>query len=217
MVVAQEMNFCAASAFCEPAGTASDQAHSQLPRLPRPLSGASAKPTLSATRRVLRVGHEGGGDGGVDPHAALARIEQRQVLVEAVRRGAGRTGILHQVDVEVERVLPLRLVELGLPVLVEPAGAEGVRHGRQEGHVLAPAGLAAQADAVDLAGLVGHLAGGVGDEVPGRRVGHRQPGLLEQVLAIHDHRAFAVEGRGDRACRPRRGRARMAGRRSSTS
>ena len=28
---------------------ASDQAHSQLPRLPSPLSGASAKPTLSAT------------------------------------------------------------------------------------------------------------------------------------------------------------------------
>ena len=34
--------------FFEPAGTASDQAHSQLPRLPRPLSGAKAKPTLSA-------------------------------------------------------------------------------------------------------------------------------------------------------------------------
>src|SRR5688500_3669747 len=43
------MNFCAASVFCEPAGTASDHAHSQLPRLPRPLSGARAKPTLSAT------------------------------------------------------------------------------------------------------------------------------------------------------------------------
>ncbi len=49
MLVAQETNFCAASTFCEPAGTASDQAHSQLPRLPRPLSGARAKPTLSAT------------------------------------------------------------------------------------------------------------------------------------------------------------------------
>src|SRR5690606_41865343 len=47
--VAQAMNFCAASAFSEPAGTASDQAHSELPRLPRPASGASAKPTLSAT------------------------------------------------------------------------------------------------------------------------------------------------------------------------
>src|SRR3954467_3435126 len=43
------MNFWAASTFCEPAGMASDQAHSQLPRLPSPVSGASAKPTLSAT------------------------------------------------------------------------------------------------------------------------------------------------------------------------
>ena len=43
------MNFSAASTLCEPAGTASAQAHSQLARLPRPLSGASAKATLSAT------------------------------------------------------------------------------------------------------------------------------------------------------------------------
>ena len=43
------MNFSAASAFFELAGTARLQAQSQLPRLPRPLSGASAKPTLSAT------------------------------------------------------------------------------------------------------------------------------------------------------------------------
>src|SRR5271163_958982 len=49
------MNFSAASILAEPAGTASDQAHSQLPRLPRPLSGASAKPTLSATLESLPV------------------------------------------------------------------------------------------------------------------------------------------------------------------
>ena len=49
MEVAQAMNFLAASSFWVPAGTASDQAQSQLPRLPRPVSGASANPTLSAT------------------------------------------------------------------------------------------------------------------------------------------------------------------------
>src|SRR5215217_5581761 len=43
------MNFSAASAFWLLFGIASDQAQSQLPRLPRPVSGASAKPTLSAT------------------------------------------------------------------------------------------------------------------------------------------------------------------------
>ena len=141
-----------------PAGMASDHAHSQLPRLPRPVVGRQRVADLVGDGRVLRVGHEGGGDGGVDPHAALALLEQRQVLVEAVGRGARRAGVLHQVDVELQRVLPFRLVELRLPVLVEPARAEGVRHGGQEGHVLAPAGLAAQADAVDAVGAVGHLA-----------------------------------------------------------
>ena len=43
------MKALAAARFSEPAGIASDHAHSQLLRLPRPLSGASAKPTLSAT------------------------------------------------------------------------------------------------------------------------------------------------------------------------
>ena len=43
------MNFFAASVASEPAGIASDQAQSQLLRLPSPLSGARANPTLSAT------------------------------------------------------------------------------------------------------------------------------------------------------------------------
>lgn len=43
------MNCLAASTFCEPAGIARFQAQSQLARLPLPVSGASAKPTLSAT------------------------------------------------------------------------------------------------------------------------------------------------------------------------
>ena len=43
------MNFSLASTLLELDGMPSDHAHSQLPRLPLPASGASAKPTLSAT------------------------------------------------------------------------------------------------------------------------------------------------------------------------
>ena len=44
--------------------------------------------------------------------------------------------------------------------------------------------------------LVGDLARGLADEVPGRRLGHLEAGLLEQVRAVHDHRALAIERRG---------------------
>ena len=47
--VAHSINCFAAASFCVPAGTAKAQAHNQLERTPIPLSGASAKPTLSAT------------------------------------------------------------------------------------------------------------------------------------------------------------------------
>src|SRR5262249_51552958 len=47
--VAQAMNFCAASVFCEPEGMASDQAHSQLDPLHVTAHGAGANPTLSGT------------------------------------------------------------------------------------------------------------------------------------------------------------------------
>ncbi len=105
-------------------------------------------------------------------------------------------GVLHQVDVELQRVLPFRLVELRLPVLVEPARAEGVGHGGQEGHVLAPAGLAAQADAVDVGGAVGDLAAASPMNSQVGASGMCQPGLLEQVLAVHDEGRLAVERRG---------------------
>src|SRR5579862_4768107 len=49
------MNFSASATLLEPAGMASDHAHSQLPRLPLPSSGARAKPTLSATVESLPV------------------------------------------------------------------------------------------------------------------------------------------------------------------
>ena len=103
--------------------------------------------------------------------------------------------LLDQVDVELGGGLPLLRIELRLPVHVEPARAEGIGKGGDEGHVLAPAGLAAQADAVDAVLLVGDLVGRLLDEVPGRAFRHLQAGLLEQVGAVHRHRALAVERR----------------------
>jgi hypothetical protein len=91
--------------------------------------------------------------------------------------------------------VPFRPRELGMPFLVEPARAEGVCHGRQQRHVFAPPGLAAQADAVDVAGLVCDLCRRRLDEVPGRFCRHGQPGLIEQVAAIHEHRTLAIERR----------------------
>src|SRR5215470_5698651 len=49
LLVAHATNFSAASTFLELAGTASDQAQSQLEFFPNPAFGATAKPTLSAT------------------------------------------------------------------------------------------------------------------------------------------------------------------------
>ncbi len=86
--------------------------------------------------------------------------------------------------------------ELGFPLLVEQTRAERIRHGGQEGHVLAPAGLAAQAYAIDLGGSVREFLGRVDHEVPCRLLGHRQPGRGKEVLAVHDHRALAIERRG---------------------
>ncbi|MNI08107.1 hypothetical protein D3C73_611310 [compost metagenome] len=148
---------------------------------------------LVGNLRVLRVRYEGCSDGCVDPHAALALLEQRQVFVEAVGRSTGWAGFLHQVGIELQRCLPFRLIELGLPVLVEPAAAEGVVERRHEGHVFAPAGFAAKAHARDVVAAIGDLLRRIGDEFPGRAFRHLEAGLFEQVLAVHDHGGFAVE------------------------
>ncbi len=87
-------------------------------------------------------------------------------------------------------------VELGFPILVEPACAERIGHRGQEGHVFAPARLAAQADAIDFVVFVGHRCGGFFDVAPCWRVGHFHPGIGHKVLAIHHHRAFAIKRRG---------------------
>ena len=84
-------------------------------------------------------------------------------------------------------------VELGAPILVKPSRAKGVRHGGQEGHVLAPARFTAQANAINTVVLVGHRGSGFVDEAPGRCLGHLKTGLLHQVCAVHNHRAFAIK------------------------
>src|SRR5882757_7390807 len=99
-------------------------------------------------------------------------------------------------SIESESPLPLRSVELRLPLLVEPAAAEGIGESRQESHVLAPAGLAAEANAISLGGGIGDLRRGRLDEIPGRLLRHGEAGLGEEILAVHQHGALAVEGRG---------------------
>ena len=145
---------------------------------------------------ILRVGHEGCRHRGVDPHAALAGLEEGEVFVEAIGRCTGRAVLVHQVEVIRQRLLPGCAIELRLPLFIEPAGAVGIGHGGQEGHVLAPAGLAAQADAVLFLALVRHLLGGLLDEVPGGRSRHIETGGLHQIGAIHHHGGLAVERRG---------------------
>ena len=103
---------------------------------------------------------------------------------------------MHEVDVGGQRCLPFRAVELRLPLLVEPARAVGIGHGGEERHVLPPAGFAAEAHTVDSGGFVRDLLRCVDDEIPGRCIRHRQPGLLEQIGAVHRERALPVEWRG---------------------
>ena len=101
----------------------------------------------------------------------------------------------HHVDEEVQRVGPFLRVELGLPLFVKPAGAERIRHRRDEGAAFTPTRLAAQADAIDFVVAVGHRDGRFANEVPRWRVGHFEAGRFHEIGAIHDHRAFAVERR----------------------
>jgi hypothetical protein len=138
----------AASSFWVPAGIARAQAQSQLAFLP-PSVRRQREADAVGDGRIVGIGHEGRRNGGVDPHAALALLEQRQVLVEAVGRIASGPDSFHHVDEEGQRLVPLRLIELGVPVLVEPACAERVAGHCDEGAAFTPAGLAAQADAVD--------------------------------------------------------------------
>ena len=143
--------------------------------------------------RFLRVVELAGRRGSIDPHAALAAGEQCQVLVEAVGSRARRAVLAHHVDVEVDGLAPGRGIQLRFPLLIEPAAAEAVDHGTQHRHVLAPARLAAQADAVDAFIRGVELGGPVVDLAPGRLLGHLDTGLLEEVLAVVEHGAFAIE------------------------
>ena len=190
------MNFCAASAFLVPAGIASAQAQSQFAPFVRRAVRALRERDLVGDLALLGIGDERGGDGRVDPHAALALVVERKDLVEAVRARSRRAVLLQQVDVGGDRVMPRLALELRLPAHVEPLAAVAVDHGGDERHVVAPARLAAQADAVDARLRVVDLGRGVAHLVPGRPLGEGHAGLVGQVLAVHQHRALAVERRG---------------------
>ena len=49
---------------------------------------------LVGNLEILRIGDGRGGDRGVDPHAALASVKQREILVKAVRARARRAGLM---------------------------------------------------------------------------------------------------------------------------
>ncbi|RMW08050.1 hypothetical protein ALP03_03491 [Pseudomonas amygdali pv. tabaci] len=146
---------------------------------------------------LLLVGHERTGNAGVDPDGALAAVEQRKVFVEAIAGGTRRAGLLHGVDVEVQRILPLWLIELWRPLLIEPASAKGVGQRGDQRHVLAPASLAAQAETVLFLGPVSQFASEFGNLCPGWAFGHGQAGGLEQVGAVVSDRSFSIERQGE--------------------
>ncbi len=69
------------------------------------------------------VGEVSRGAGRVDPHCGLAVGEQGTALVMPVRARPRWAVVLQQTHVEGNRLLPLRRVDLRLPLLVEPAAA----------------------------------------------------------------------------------------------
>src|SRR5207237_1799285 len=82
----------------------------------------------------------------------LAGLVLPAALVEARVRGVLLAGVMDQVDVELERVLErrrvhLRLVDRAIRLRRPPGSAEGVEYRRERRTQIAPAGLAAQADA----------------------------------------------------------------------
>src|SRR5262249_1317879 len=116
---------------------------------------------------------------------------------ESRRRGTDLTRLVDQVDVEVDGLADLGAGELRVPVLVEPAAAEGVDDGVERSQYLAPTGLAAQADTRVRDALRLDRLGPVCDLRPLRLVvrGLRNldAGLFEHVLAVHQERRLAVE------------------------
>ena len=73
--------------------------------------------------------YEGRSNRCVDPHATLAGLEQRKIFREAVATRSLWPRFLQYVDVVIERALPLRLIELWVPLFVKPAGTKRVGHG----------------------------------------------------------------------------------------
>ena len=184
------MNCHAASWSVVLTGMARVQAHSQ----------PECVGLLGRSQCEGRVGHdvlgeEAGGHGGVVPHGDLALFVERLALVEAGVGSVVFAGVVEEVDVEVQRFGELGLIDLrctdGAVVVGQPPGAtEGVEHGGEGGAEVAPAGLAAQADAGHLVGV--DLASNFRDLVPGGSVRH----VVDDVRAVHHERRLGVERRG---------------------
>lgn len=126
----------------------------------------------------------------------MAAGEQGQVLVEAVAGHARRTVLSADVDVEPDRVLPSPTVVARLPLHVEELAAPDIAQYPHDGHVLAPAGLAPEAEAIGPVRLVVQLGRELCDLTPGWIGRHLHCGLLEQVGAIERQRALRIEGQG---------------------
>jgi len=141
-----------------------------------------------------RIGFQSAGcGGGVVPHGDLALAHVVQAFGEP---GLGRprfTVLAHQLGVKLDRCGEFRRVDLCVPVLVEPGSAEGVDHRGQRREDLAPAGLAAQADALH-ARRCAVCPGGQGrDFIPGGLLRHRQALGIEDVFPVHQEGGFAVK------------------------
>ena len=144
--------------------------------------------------RVLgRVEDQVGRGGRVVPHRDLALDEQGLALGEAGGDRRRLAVLGHGVDVELDRGGGLRGRDLGVPVRVVPAATEGVDDGAERSTHLAPAGKAAEADAVLAVGRIVERRGGSHDLIPRGLLGQRDALGLEQVLAIEQRRALAVE------------------------
>ena len=132
--------------------------------------------------------------GGVDPDRAFPGLEQRLIFIEAVRGRARRAVFGHHVQIIGQRIRPLFLVKLRHPVVVKPDPVIGGHQRPEERHVLAPARLAAQADAVLVLAFVGHRLGGGHDLGPGRRLRQLDAGGLGQIGAKAENEGLTWSG-----------------------
>ena len=92
-------------------------------------------------------------------------------------------------------MMPLRRIELRLPVFVKPSRAKRVCQRSNKRRILAPTCFATQADTINFRRVV-NRPGEFINLPPGRLIGHRQTFRRKQIAPIHHHRTFAIKRRG---------------------